>query len=51
MSPNLFKVHINDMVLMVAVDVAKQGVTVGEDTVSGLRFADDFVEKSETPEG
>ena len=51
LSPNLFKVHINDMVLMVAVDVAKQGVTVGEDTVSGLRFADDFVEKSETPEG
>ena len=51
LSPNLFKVYIDDMILIVAVDAAKQGVTVGEDTVSGLRFADDFVEKSETPEG
>ena len=32
---------INDMI--VAIEVAKQGVTVGQDTVSGLMFADDFV--------
>ena len=50
LSPNLFKVYIDDMILIVAVDAAKQGVTVGEDTVSGLRFADDFVGISETPE-
>ena len=41
LSPNLFKVHNNDMI--VAVEAAKEGVTVGEDTVSGLKFADDFV--------
>ena len=36
LSPNLFKVvYINNM--LVAVE-AKQGVTVGEDTVSGLMF-------------
>ena len=46
---NLFKVYINDM--LVAVEAAKQGVTMGEDTVSGLTFADDFVGISETPEG
>ena len=49
LSPNLFKVYINDMI--VAVEAASQGVTVGEDTVSGLMFADDFVCISETPEG
>ena len=48
-SPNLFKVYIDDMI--VAVEAAKQGVTMGEDTVSGLMFADDFVGISETPEG
>ena len=32
LSLNLFKVYIND--LIVAVDAAKQEVTVGEDTVS-----------------
>ena len=37
--------------LIVAVEASKQGVTVGEDTVSGLMFADDFVGTSETPEG
>ena len=42
-SPNLFKVYINDMLLIVALEATKQGVTVGEDTVSGLIFADDFV--------
>ena len=30
--------------------LAKQGATVGEDTVSGLMFAEDFVGISETPE-
>ena len=29
--------------MIVAVEAAKQGVMVGEDTVSGLMFADDFV--------
>ena len=29
--------------LIEAVEAAKQGVTVGKDTVSGLMFADDFV--------
>ena len=37
--------------MIVAVEAAKQGVTVGEDTVSGLTFANDFVEISETPKG
>ena len=49
LSPNLFQVYIDDMI--VAVEAAKQGVTMGEDTVSGLMFADDFVGISETPEG
>ena len=46
---NLFKVYIIDKI--VEVEAANQGVTVREDTVSGLMFADDFVGKSETPEG
>ena len=37
-SPNLFKVYINDMI--VAVEAATQEVTVGEDTVPGSMFAD-----------
>ena len=38
--------------MVVAVEAAKQGVTVGDDTVSGLIFADEFVAISEaTPEG
>ena len=37
--------------LIVAVEAARQGVTVGEDAVSGLMFTDDFVAISETPEG
>ena len=49
LSPNLSKAYIND--LTVAVEAARQGVTVGEDTVSGLMFADDLVGISETPEG
>ena len=40
LSPNLFKVYIYDMI--VAVEAARQGVTVGGDTVSGWMFADDF---------
>ena len=48
LSPNLFKVHTDDIIVVV-VEAAKQGVTVGEDTVvSGLMFADDFVGISET---
>ena len=42
-------IYIND--LMVAVEAAMKGVTVGEDTVSGLMFSDDFAEIPETPEG
>ena len=45
---NLFKVYIIDKI--VEVEAANQGVTVREDSVSGLMFADDFVGKSETPE-
>ena len=37
--------------MMVAVESVKQGVTEGEDTLSGSTFADDFVGISETPEG
>ena len=37
--------------MIVAVEAAKQGGTMGEDTVSGLTFADDFVGISEIPEG
>ena len=42
-------IYIND--LIVAVEAAKEGATMGEDTVSRLMFADDFVGISETPEG
>ena len=49
LSPTLFKVYINDMII--AVEAARRGVTVGEDTVLGLMFANDFVGISETPEG
>ena len=41
LSTNLFKLYVNDMI--VTVGTAKQGVTVGEDTMSVLIFADDFV--------
>ena len=37
--------------MIVAVEAAKQAVTTGEDTVSGLMCTDDFVGMSETPEG
>ena len=45
----VYQVSVND--ILVAVEAAKQGVTVGEDTVSGLMFADFFVGISETSEG
>ena len=37
--------------MIITVETAEQGVTIGEDTVSGLMFADDFVRISETPGG
>ena len=43
------QVYIND--LIVAAEAAEQEVAVGNLTVSGLKFADDFVGISETPEG
>ena len=46
--PNPSEAWTND--LIVAVEAAKQGVTVGNDTVSGLMFTDDFVGVSETTE-
>ena len=49
LSPNLLKVYIRDMI--VAVEAVTQGVTMGEVTMSGLMFADDFVGISETAEG
>ena len=49
LSPNLFKVYINDMI--VAVEAAKEGVTVGEGKVSVFMFADDFRWISETSDG
>ena len=47
--PNFFQVYIEYMI--VAIEASKQGVTMGEDTVSGLMFADDVVGISETTEG
>ena len=35
--------------MIVAVEAAKPGITMGEDSVSGLMFADDLVLISETP--
>ena len=46
---NLFKVDNGDMT--VAIEAAKQGITAGEDAVSGLMFAVGFVGTPETPEG
>ena len=34
-----------------SLETTKQGVKVGEDMVSGLMFADDFVGLAETPDG
>ena len=40
--------YIND--LIVAVEAARQGVSEGEELVSGLEFADAFARISDTPE-
>ena len=37
--------------MIVAVEALMEGVTVGEETVSGLTFANNFVAISRTPEG
>ena len=47
--PTLFQVFIND--LLKVVEAVGQGVVVGETSVSGMLFADDFVGMSDTPEG
>ena len=44
-----YLVYINDMI--VAVEAAKESITVGHDTVSGSMFADDSVGTSERAEG
>ena len=49
LTSTLFKVFINDLIL--AIESAQQGVKVGDDMVSGLMFADDFVGISGTAEG
>ena len=49
LSPTLFKIFIDGLIM--AVEAVKQGVKMGEDMVSGLMFADDFVGISDTPEG
>ena len=49
LSPNLLKVYINDMI--VAVEAAKQGVTVGDDAVSRVTFANGFEGIEEIPGG
>ena len=41
LSPNRFKVYIDDMI--VSVEAANQRVTMAEHTMSGLMFADGFV--------
>ena len=52
LSLNVFQINIDDMIAA-AVEPAKKARSheMGEDTVSGLMFADDFVLVSETPEG
>ena len=37
--------------MIVAVEEAKQGVKMGEDTVAEFMFANDFVGMSDAPEG
>ena len=49
LAPNMFKVYIKPFGR--AIEAAKLGVMVGEGTVSGLVFSDDFVGTSEAPEG
>lgn len=45
LSPTSSKVFIND--LIVSTEAAEQGVKMGEDTLSGLMFANDIVKISE----
>lgn len=47
MSPTLFQVFIND--LLTDVEAVGKGEEIGESSVSGLLFADDFVGISYTP--
>ena len=49
LSSSLFKVYIDDMI--VEVEETKQGVTLGENAVSGWILANDFLGILETPEG
>lgn len=49
LSTNMFNVYINDTI--VGVEESKQGVAGGQDALSGLVLADDFVGISEAPEG
>ena len=51
LSPNLFKVYLNDTWYDISSQNSKAGSHGGGDTVSGLMFADDFVGISEAPEG
>ena len=44
--PNIFEVYINN--LIVAVEAAKEGVTVRENAVSGWTFAGKFIEHTNT---
>ena len=49
LSPNLFKVNIND-IMVVAKQQSKESRYREDTAVSGLMFADDFVGISEMPE-
>ena len=49
LSPTLFKFFFNDLIF--PIESAQQGVKVGDNTVSGVMFADDFVGISGTAEG
>ena len=49
LSPTLFQIFINDMLKVV--EAVGEGVEVGDHSVSGLLFADDFVGMADTPEG
>ena len=49
LSPNLFKIYTNE--LIVAIEAARRGVTQGEDTVSELMFADEFMGDIRNHEG
>lgn len=48
-SPTLFTILTNKLIK--AKEAVTQGVKVGEDSISGLMFANDVVGTSEIPEG